>query len=296
MERFDAAQIEQLKEIGTYLRQMREERSVSLDEISTKTYVPMRMLRALENAQFDILPEPVFVRGFIRRYADALGLDGLGIAKSFPLQPTPAAPSIPLPEVATTPAQPASSSGVEQIRFARSSRGRSLSFTPLFLVLGAIAVGGVAYALIVANDGSRPTTSQTATPSADPSPAATPSAAPAPSAEVSPSPTASPSPIASPSPTASPSPVASGPITVDLRFSGASWVRVRVDGQVAYEGTLPQGTQRRWSGQREVTVRAGNAGAVSVALNEGAAQPMGQPGQVANQTFTADAEPATPTQ
>ncbi|MCW5316797.1 hypothetical protein GTQ43_24165 [Nostoc sp. KVJ3] len=70
------AQIEQLKEISTHLRQVRQEKSIRLEEIAAQTLIRTGVLQALEEERFEELPEPVFLQGFIRRYGDALGLDG----------------------------------------------------------------------------------------------------------------------------------------------------------------------------------------------------------------------------
>lgn len=81
MSHLNPEQIEQLKEIGIRLRQLRQKQSIPIEAIATKTYISLRLLKALEEGQIDVLPEPVFIRGFIRRYADALGLDGNAFAK-----------------------------------------------------------------------------------------------------------------------------------------------------------------------------------------------------------------------
>lgn len=70
------AQVEQLREITTHLRQVRQEKSIRIEEIAAQTLIRAGILQALEEERFEELPEPIFVQGFIRRYGDALGLDG----------------------------------------------------------------------------------------------------------------------------------------------------------------------------------------------------------------------------
>jgi cytoskeletal protein RodZ len=70
------AQVEQLKEITTHLRQVRQEKSIRIEEIAAATLIRAGVLQALEEQRFEELPEPIFIQGFIRRYGDALGLDG----------------------------------------------------------------------------------------------------------------------------------------------------------------------------------------------------------------------------
>jgi cytoskeleton protein RodZ len=60
---------------GESLRREREMRHVSLEEISETTKISVRFLDALENEEFSKLPGGIFVRSFIRAYANYLGLD-----------------------------------------------------------------------------------------------------------------------------------------------------------------------------------------------------------------------------
>lgn len=60
--------------LGRYLRQRREARGMSLSELSRVTRIPAASLEAVEADRFDELPGEVFVRGFLRAYAQALGL------------------------------------------------------------------------------------------------------------------------------------------------------------------------------------------------------------------------------
>ena len=59
--------------VGAFLRELRTRRGVSLEEIARKTRVAQRYLEALEADAYDDLPAPVFIRGFIRAYCQALG-------------------------------------------------------------------------------------------------------------------------------------------------------------------------------------------------------------------------------
>jgi cytoskeleton protein RodZ len=60
---------------GSRLKQEREQRGVTLDDISLSTKIGTRMLRALEEEHFDQLPGGIFNKGFIRAYARTLGMD-----------------------------------------------------------------------------------------------------------------------------------------------------------------------------------------------------------------------------
>src|SRR3954471_24797323 len=60
--------------VGTFLRQLRESKSLSVEEISRATRVPASSVERIEADQFDELPGEVFVRGFLKSYARAVGL------------------------------------------------------------------------------------------------------------------------------------------------------------------------------------------------------------------------------
>jgi flagellar biosynthesis protein FlhG len=60
---------------GDDLRRVREARGVTLREISVRSKVGVRFLEYLEQERFDMLPAPVYIRGFLHEYARAVGLD-----------------------------------------------------------------------------------------------------------------------------------------------------------------------------------------------------------------------------
>lgn len=76
--------IEMLEEMGSHLRQLRQQKSLSLEQMAIVTGIKLRQLRAIEEGKLEGLPEPVYIKYFIQRYADALGLDGKEFAAPFP--------------------------------------------------------------------------------------------------------------------------------------------------------------------------------------------------------------------
>src|SRR4051812_38383148 len=63
-------------EIGNSLREARVRQQLELGEIELATKIRSRYLQALEEESFDALPAQTYVKGFLRTYADYLGLDG----------------------------------------------------------------------------------------------------------------------------------------------------------------------------------------------------------------------------
>lgn len=63
-----------MEPVGQYLRRHREKQQMSVEEIARSTRVPMDSVTRIEADQFDELPGEVFVRGFLKSYARAVGL------------------------------------------------------------------------------------------------------------------------------------------------------------------------------------------------------------------------------
>ena len=63
-------------EIGNTLREARLRRGLDILDCEPETKIGAKYLRAMEEEQFDLMPSPTYVRGFLRTYADFLDLDG----------------------------------------------------------------------------------------------------------------------------------------------------------------------------------------------------------------------------
>jgi len=64
-----------VENFGSYIKHERELRGVPLEEISRITKIHIRFLEALEDNRFDELPGEVFIKGYIRSYANIIGSD-----------------------------------------------------------------------------------------------------------------------------------------------------------------------------------------------------------------------------
>jgi cytoskeletal protein RodZ len=68
------------KQIGGTLRQWREHYQLSIDDVASRTQIQPRLIQAIEAGNISVLPELVYVKGMVKRYADNLGLDGTEIS------------------------------------------------------------------------------------------------------------------------------------------------------------------------------------------------------------------------
>lgn len=60
--------------VGSFLKRQREQKAMSVAEVSRVTRIPVVSLEAIESDHFDDLPGEVFVKGFLKSYAHAVGL------------------------------------------------------------------------------------------------------------------------------------------------------------------------------------------------------------------------------
>lgn len=68
---------------GTWLRRQRELRGVDLHDIAERSKISLRYLEAMEEDRFDILPGPIFAKGFLREYARHVGLSPDDVVNHF---------------------------------------------------------------------------------------------------------------------------------------------------------------------------------------------------------------------
>ncbi|MBD2306136.1 helix-turn-helix domain-containing protein [Chroococcidiopsis sp. FACHB-1243] len=239
---------EKLAQIGATLRRRREDKQISLERIESTTRIRQSFLRAIEAGNIDKLPEPVYIRGFIKQYAEALDLDGTELANSFPLEDyrqslKPVGVSLPPAQLHTS----------------------HLYAIYILLIIGAVSI-----------------LSQTLSNSDFQIGQNTQSQPPLPVANV-----AKPKASATVKPVANLK-KQTKPVEVDITVKDKSWIRVTADGKKEFEGELSPGTQRKWVANEQLKLEVGNAGGVLVTYNQEEAKLLGQLGQVQRVTFRAN--------
>ena len=247
-----------MSSVGAYLRQLREARGVSLEEIARTTRVNAAYLRALEGDDLSELPPPVFTRGFIRAYCQTLGESPDQALALFGPAPAPST---------ATPAPAPIDPGREAVASGRAlgeppprNRGPVLISFVLLIVLG-VALFAVTMAL---QSGREPAPERVASRPAPPpqaSPKAEPPAPPPPSAPAAPE-------LRPPG------------YRLVARTVEPTWIRVRTEEGKTTEETIPAGQTREWVSAGRFTLTVGNAGGVSLELNGRALPPLGARGAV----------------
>jgi cytoskeletal protein RodZ len=254
--------------LGDSLRRARSDRGLSLADLEARTKIRAKYLAALEDERFEDLPPLPFARGFLHALARELDLDIDPLARRLEdAMARTAAPSIQSWRRLDGAVVPA----------IQPSRLRRLAGT---VVVVTLVVGG---ALTVYFAQQLRRLSEPATLPVPPE-VSTPVAAPAAAPPVEPTPG-----VVPPAPQPR-DPRASGPpdagVTVEVIASGRSWIRVAADDQGVFEGFMSAGEVRRWEARATITMRVGNAGAISVHANGRALGTLGRPGEVVDRTFS----------
>lgn len=275
------------KGFGAVLRAAREAEGISVGDMAVQCRLAVTQIRALEEERLENLPEPVYVRAFIRGYAHALKIDPAPLVDDYMMRCGRRGAAV---EVGQLPNRSPSREAV----FHEPPKNRTLKAV-LFVVLAALVGGGI-WAVYTDQFASLHTSSEaqkvesganeakeTKTPAAEPAenaaqpsdaapetqPAtaapAAPSAAPAPAAQ-----TASAAP-AQPAPAASAQPPAAAPVLHKVEFrlgAGASWVQVIAPNgrNVVASEMRPQSVQA-YEIPKGSRFTIGNAGVVSLTID-----------------------------
>jgi cytoskeletal protein RodZ len=237
---------EKLREMGAQLWAARQERGLSLDDMVVITKISRRLLQGIEEGNLVDLPEPVYIQGLIRQFADALGFNGAEFAKAFPVASAP---------VVSASAAPPINRSLGLLR--------PIHLYLLYIFVIVCSVSSLSQVLnraaISANDSE-----------SNPQPATVLQPAPVPEKQ--------PTEVQPVSDTVG-SNQENQSVQIGVTLKEASWIRVIADGKTQFEGILPEGSHRVWKAQDQLTVKTDNAGSVMMSVNQQAAKQMGEPGK-----------------
>jgi cytoskeleton protein RodZ len=296
-----------MENLAILLRQTREHKRLTLQDVTTATRIPQSYLLVLEGGK-GLISDHVYLMPFLRTYAKFLGMDTTAVVAQF------------VSELQHPESRPATSP--DRRAAATSSAPSRLSFwaLPLLFALALLLVGsflwqnglsGIETLWPTAVTQNAPFPEQAKSTSAESSPAVSlatdlppqpvVSSGPTAPIAVAPSstdPTLSPEGTSDPVQTAATVPPQSASPTVgaaspqptsrvdstghrlNIEASSPTWVRIVVDDQPPKEMIIKTGEAREWSAQQGFTVSLGNAGGVTLNLNGQPLPPVGKTGQV----------------
>jgi cytoskeletal protein RodZ len=262
--------------IGSELREAREQRGISLAQISERTKIRQSVLRAIENDDFEGLPGSVIMRGFLKLYAREVGLDPNDVGRRYTEQV--AESHADSQDAAAPPGRADTAHGDEAFAQARVRRA-------VAGILLAIALIGVSY-LVWRRTATPSSDTRTAAPSAVSPPAPAPSA-PAPAATGTAPAVADKA--AAPRPDAAAAraaPTAADGLRIDLQVTDACWIAATADGQQVAYRVVNAGERLSIRATKEAVIRIGMPANVSVSINDRPIRPFARPGTPTTLTIT----------
>ena len=281
---------------GTRLKEERERRKVTLDEISASTKISTRLLHALEEDHFELLPGGIFNKGFIRAYAQHLGLDEEQVIAEY-LEASGMLPADGKTEGSL--ATPVGEMSAEAYPDERPNLPWGLFAIILLIVALAFALWGF-YSRQTATSGKVSSPRQSGSASVPPAPAspAVTSNSKLPAVKASAAPTR---PAVTPVSTgvtrdsaakvmvgSSAAVPPSGAILVRISAREDSWVSITADGKRILQDTLNASAEKSVQAGKEITVKTGNIGALDFEWNGKKLPPQGSEGEVMTLSFDAN--------
>jgi cytoskeletal protein RodZ len=247
-----------MTDFGSSFKRAREARGVSLDRIAEETRISTRFLQAIEKEEFHLLPGGIFNRGFVRTFAERVGLD-----------PDQAVADYERLTEYRDSAEPVHEAAAETSKMERH----------LYIgAAGALVLLIAIYYLVTRNSGvpagfmNEPASTVTQ--------AATPPPAPAveQTAEQSVAPRAEPQPPVAIEQTPA---RAAEQLSIEVEALETTWVKLITDGTRITEEVLEPGMTRRYTAGMSIDITIGNAGGLMLTVNgRPLRRPLGRSGQV----------------
>ena len=305
-----------MSELGQWLRETRQAKELSLEQVEAETKIRAKFLALLEEDDYDKLPGETYSKGFLRNYALFLGLDPKEVLEKYKQK------SITLQDDGPGLFRPL------EVSLLRASGGRlRRRLLLLIAIVGLIAVGLLAWRtgwitwsppLTLLRKAStattpfptdtpgqsivelptrppRPSITATAPATATQLPSSTPRLTPTSGVLVDPTSTLPPTPTQTATSTAEPTPESTGAapattpspttmpganVTLSIVISETNWVEVTVDSINVFRGLMEPGDKGTWGARREIILRLGNAAGAQVTVNGELLGTLGESQQV----------------
>ena len=244
-----------MQNLGELLRDEREKKGLSLKEIENAISIRTLYISAIEEGNYNIIPGEVYLKGFIRNYANYLGLNGQEMVDLYRRSQNPVAENLPV-----------ASDSVENPAIHAKQITNNNSAKWLIISMLSVCVVGLAWWLL-------------ASPKSATEPQVNTQAQTSPVTPIEPLP---------PKATQTTTPAAqTKPVVITATYTEQCWTSVTADGNFIYEGTPPVGDKITWEAQKNIVITTGNAGGVDIIANGQAIGKLGTKGEVVVKTFVA---------
>ncbi len=250
-----------MREIGQVLRQAREERGMTLEQVSSRTMIAKKYLLALEEGDFNLFPGEVYLKGALRKYAAELGLNEEELVSRYGGASETEKAEKNQQEHQKPQSRAAAKRKIQSAQAVRSTRRLNKRRFAMILIIFALLLGGIRLITTIIAP---------APPLVNDLPPVIDNGA---------------DDILPPEPT-QPEPelpqarverdnldplkfrvINADVIEVVLSFTEHSWVRVHTNGALLFEGTFTAGESRSLTAAESVRVRTGNALGTKMLIN-----------------------------
>ncbi len=227
-----------MESIGSRLKSAREAKGISLEQAQKDTRISSRILSALETDRIDqMVSGPVYVKSFIKKYANYLGLDGTAIAESFSGHKPEFKEQI---SVLANDAAGGSGGGFPYKKVISVA-------VAIVVLIAAVKLASFGISKTVAFFKSRPKAEKKAEPvKAKPAPKPAVKAVKEPAAAQIPK---------------------GETLVLSVKSKADVYLKVKSDGMVIFDGTLKKGSEERWEAKNSFEISTSKAETLSVGLN-----------------------------
>ena len=267
--------------IGERLRQAREAKGYSLEDVSRATKIHVNVLAAIEADRAAETLNTIYLQGFLRTYSRYVGQDEASILASLSVPAQVSAPrSAPAARAKAPRTVPPT---IERAKDWLVSARQHLPWRPvmagvlavLVLWLGALVVHGKrrTHPKLMIN-----TAAPAAKPATRPKPA--PSSKPTTNTPAAATAKRQPAKIPRTAPAAATAAPSQEGARLTAQIHGMTWTEVRVDGAIVLQQVLQTGARQTWVARRDITLWLGDAGNVTLELNGRSLGRVGKKGEV----------------
>lgn len=274
--------------LGDLLRETREQKKLSLEDVEQGTNIRKLYIKSIEDGDYDKLPGEVFLKGFIKTYGKFLGLNSLELIEQYKkeknastsekeVEPTnqvqeqpvsPAQPPKVEEKITEKTAKPTKEKNIPKIdsfasnqAYLQPTKSNSKKNIFLVIIILIVIIGGAVFFLSSqdTSDTKAPvhTTQQESTQQPEQQ-----------------------------AQQPAPAPVVNG-AEVTAVFNEDCWTEVKVDGNVVLSETVKKGSNLNWKGNNQIDITVGNAGAIDITFNNQPVGKLGDIGAVVTKSFVA---------
>lgn len=240
-----------METVGQILRAERERQTLTIKDVEHATSIRALYISSIEEDNYKVVPGEVYLKGFIRNYANYLGLDGTELVNMYRESQVSVASPV---EVQPTPTSSAHISNMNPVALLSPKL-----VATVIVFVAAIGIGFWAY-----GGQNKPST-----PIENKAPQ-----------------TVDPIQQSAQTPVIPEKPANAKPVYVQVKFSEECWTLATADGKEIYEGIPKINESFTWEAQNTLVIRAGNAGAIDVTFNGQPQGKLGTKGEVLTKTFT----------